>query len=108
MTADHEFDPADLLDQIVAASERLLDTTARLSDADVRAPSLLPGWSRGHVLTLSVPKTMSPYATCEYSLISPPSRSRRTILIKLSGAAVTGSLASGGRCWSVRCGLCRS
>jgi uncharacterized protein (TIGR03083 family) len=51
MTADHEFDPADVLDQIVAASERLLDTTARLSDADVRAPSLLPGWSRGHVLT---------------------------------------------------------
>src|SRR5258708_29681256 len=51
MTADHEFDPADVLDQIVAASERLFDTAARLSDADVRAPSLLPGWSRGHVLT---------------------------------------------------------
>jgi maleylpyruvate isomerase len=51
MTADHEFDPAGVLDQIAAASEHLFDTVARFSDADVRGPSLLPGWSRGHVLT---------------------------------------------------------
>jgi hypothetical protein len=49
--SDHEFDPADVLDQIVAASEHLLDTAAGFSDANVRGPSLLPGWSRGHVLT---------------------------------------------------------
>lgn len=33
------------------ATTRLLATAAGLSDADCRAPSLLPGWSRGHVLT---------------------------------------------------------
>ncbi|MCW2885289.1 MAG: maleylpyruvate isomerase [Streptosporangiaceae bacterium] len=32
-----------------AATERLLTTAARLSDEDMRAPSRLPGWSRGHV-----------------------------------------------------------
>ncbi|WBP91030.1 maleylpyruvate isomerase family mycothiol-dependent enzyme [Kitasatospora cathayae] len=45
------FDPAAELARIRAATDRLLRTAARLSDADVRAPSLLPGWSRGHVLT---------------------------------------------------------
>jgi maleylpyruvate isomerase len=39
------------LARIVAATDALLATAARLDDADVRAPSLLPGWSRGHVLT---------------------------------------------------------
>ncbi|MFI9324466.1 maleylpyruvate isomerase N-terminal domain-containing protein [Kitasatospora aureofaciens] len=34
-----------------AATGLLLRTAARLCDAGVRAPSLLPGWSRGHVLT---------------------------------------------------------
>lgn len=37
--------------QIDEATERLLDTVRRLSDDDVRQPSLLPGWTRGHVLT---------------------------------------------------------
>ena len=36
--------------EIAAATARLLDTAHTLSDADVRAPSGLPGWSRGHVL----------------------------------------------------------
>ena len=30
---------------------RLTDAVARLGDEDVRRPSLLPGWTRGHVLT---------------------------------------------------------
>jgi maleylpyruvate isomerase len=51
MTADQIFDPAVLLDRIAVASERLLATAAGFSDPDVRALSLLPGWSRGHVLT---------------------------------------------------------
>ncbi|MEV7393377.1 maleylpyruvate isomerase N-terminal domain-containing protein, partial [Streptomyces sp. NPDC091215] len=53
MTADDHtgFDPATTLDQINAATGHLLETAARFTDADVRAPSLLPGWSRGHVLT---------------------------------------------------------
>ncbi|MEU6967194.1 maleylpyruvate isomerase N-terminal domain-containing protein [Kitasatospora aureofaciens] len=45
------FDPAAELARIRAATGLLLRTAARLCDADVRAPSLLPGWSRGHVLT---------------------------------------------------------
>ena len=36
---------------ITAATRSLLATAERFGDADVRAPSLLPGWTRGHVLT---------------------------------------------------------
>ena len=32
------------------ATDRLLATVRTMSDADVTAPSLLPGWTRGHVL----------------------------------------------------------
>src|SRR6266550_7232301 len=39
------------LDRLAAATDRLLATAAALSDARAREPSLLPGWSRGHVLT---------------------------------------------------------
>ena len=34
----------------LAAHRRLDADLAELTDADVRAPSLLPGWTRGHVL----------------------------------------------------------
>ncbi|MFB4302656.1 maleylpyruvate isomerase family mycothiol-dependent enzyme [Actinomadura sp. NTSP31] len=36
---------------ITAATRDLLASAGRLGDADMRAPSLLPGWTRGHVLT---------------------------------------------------------
>nr|SBO98237.1 Maleylpyruvate isomerase, mycothiol-dependent [Nonomuraea gerenzanensis] len=36
--------------ELAAATNQLLATAASLSDADVAAPSLLPGWTRGHVL----------------------------------------------------------
>jgi maleylpyruvate isomerase len=39
------------LDETVVATARFLGTVADLTDEDVRAPSLLPGWSRGHVVT---------------------------------------------------------
>jgi maleylpyruvate isomerase len=39
------------LDRLAAATGRLLASAAALSDARAREPSLLPGWSRGHVLT---------------------------------------------------------
>ena len=39
------------LDRIAAATDRLLATAGTLSDAQMREPSLLPGWTRGHVLT---------------------------------------------------------
>ncbi|MEU7428588.1 maleylpyruvate isomerase family mycothiol-dependent enzyme [Streptomyces sp. NPDC040750] len=35
---------------VVGSGARLLRTAARLSDTAVRAPSALPGWTRGHVL----------------------------------------------------------
>ncbi|WP_083598495.1 maleylpyruvate isomerase family mycothiol-dependent enzyme [Actinomadura madurae] len=45
------FEPAVLLDRITTATEHLITTTDGLSDDDMRLPSLLPGWTRGHVLT---------------------------------------------------------
>ena len=45
------FEPRTVLGEITAATEQLLSTAAVFEDADVRQPSLLPGWSRGHVLT---------------------------------------------------------
>ncbi|MFI2200423.1 maleylpyruvate isomerase family mycothiol-dependent enzyme [Streptomyces sp. NPDC020192] len=50
-TARAGFDPAAVLAHIDAATEHLLRTAARFTDGDVRAPSMLPNWSRGHVLT---------------------------------------------------------
>lgn len=43
--------PEKELEQVRLATGRLLDSASSLSDADARGPSLLPGWSRGHVLT---------------------------------------------------------
>ena len=39
------------LDELAAATDRLLASVDRLAEADVRGPSLLPGWTRAHVLT---------------------------------------------------------
>src|SRR5947199_2888238 len=39
------------LDRLAAATDRVLATATALSEAQAREPSLLPGWSRGHVLT---------------------------------------------------------
>jgi maleylpyruvate isomerase len=39
------------LASIGAATDRLLATAAGLTDAQLREPSRLPGWTRGHVLT---------------------------------------------------------
>ncbi|HLK78839.1 MAG TPA: maleylpyruvate isomerase N-terminal domain-containing protein [Streptosporangiaceae bacterium] len=35
----------------------MMESAARLTDADCRCPSLLPGWSRGHVLAHWAPTT---------------------------------------------------
>jgi maleylpyruvate isomerase len=45
------WDPAPDSAEIEAATSRLLVTAKTLSDADVLAPSGLPGWTRGHVLS---------------------------------------------------------
>jgi len=39
------------LDRLAAATGRLLATATALSDAQAREASLLPGWTRGHVLS---------------------------------------------------------
>jgi maleylpyruvate isomerase len=52
MTASDEPEaPRARIDATAAATQRYLEALTILSDADVRAPSLLPGWSRGHVVT---------------------------------------------------------
>lgn len=43
--------PNDDVPRVVAAQERFNNRIAALVDADVRRPSLCPGWSVGHVLT---------------------------------------------------------
>jgi maleylpyruvate isomerase len=48
---DEHWDPAPDSAEIEAATSRLLVTAKTLSDADVLAPSGLPGWTRGHVLS---------------------------------------------------------
>lgn len=44
-------DPQTSLQQLQFATDELLRDIDGLTDADVRAPSPLPGWTRGHVLT---------------------------------------------------------
>src|SRR5260370_18500706 len=36
--------------ELDAATERMLATVAKLTDEDLRQPSALPGWTRGHVV----------------------------------------------------------
>jgi maleylpyruvate isomerase len=49
--ADPEAAAADLSAQLDAATRRLLQTSAAVTDAQARQPSRLSGWSRGHLLT---------------------------------------------------------
>jgi maleylpyruvate isomerase len=42
---------AQVLQELAAATDTLLAGIGGLTDADARAPSLLPGWTRGHVVT---------------------------------------------------------
>ncbi len=49
--ADPDAVAADLAARIDEATERLEQTAAKLTDDQARAPSRLPDWTRGHVLT---------------------------------------------------------
>ncbi|HEY2551231.1 MAG TPA: maleylpyruvate isomerase family mycothiol-dependent enzyme [Streptosporangiaceae bacterium] len=44
-------DPVALRERVADAHRRVLATATRITDIEVAGPSLLPGWSRGHVLT---------------------------------------------------------
>ena len=46
-----EPEPTETLARVVEATAHLLATAEQFDDAAVREPSLLPGWTRGHVLT---------------------------------------------------------
>jgi maleylpyruvate isomerase len=46
-----DFDPTATLTAVAGATDHLLETIADLTDDDMRAPSQLPDWTRGHVLT---------------------------------------------------------
>jgi maleylpyruvate isomerase len=50
MDPDVSSAPADSLSMIPDSTERVLADVRALTDADLRAPSGLPGWSRGHVV----------------------------------------------------------
>ena len=41
----------EVIDDLESGTERIVATLAALDDADLRAPSALPGWSRAHVAT---------------------------------------------------------
>ncbi|MFF5208723.1 maleylpyruvate isomerase family mycothiol-dependent enzyme [Streptosporangium sp. NPDC000396] len=43
-------DVAGIIGEITRSGDRLAGTLAALTDADMRAPSSLPGWTRGHVI----------------------------------------------------------
>jgi maleylpyruvate isomerase len=49
--ADPAAQAAELAGRVDAATQRLLQTAGHITDEQARAASLLPGWSRGHVLT---------------------------------------------------------
>lgn len=42
--------PVELLETVDAATQTLLAAVKALGDSDIATPSLLPGWTRGHVL----------------------------------------------------------
>ncbi|WP_020575310.1 maleylpyruvate isomerase family mycothiol-dependent enzyme [Actinopolymorpha alba] len=45
------FHPASVACSIQAATSQLMETAESLNEREVQAPSLLPGWTRAHVLT---------------------------------------------------------
>jgi maleylpyruvate isomerase len=45
-----EITPSALLAELHKAADVVAATAAKFTDADIKAPSALPGWSRGHVL----------------------------------------------------------
>ncbi|MBF6287829.1 maleylpyruvate isomerase family mycothiol-dependent enzyme [Nocardia cyriacigeorgica] len=50
MTSEPHVAALELLDTVTASTQRLLATIDSLDDAALKEPSLLPGWTRGHVL----------------------------------------------------------
>ena len=49
--ADSDATLSSALDEMAAVTDRLLESVDRMSPEAVQGPSLMPGWTRGHVLT---------------------------------------------------------
>jgi hypothetical protein len=49
--ADSDAALSSALDEMAAVTDRLLESVDRMSPEAVQGPSLMPGWTRGHVLT---------------------------------------------------------
>ena len=91
---------------MIAALTRLLPRHLRLHR--IVTPATLLAWHRRLIKkkwTLWVPEIMSPHATCEYSWIRPPSRSRRRTRKPVTSPGRC-TRPAGGSCCSVRCGRC--
>ncbi|MGW0250825.1 maleylpyruvate isomerase family mycothiol-dependent enzyme [Nocardia goodfellowii] len=50
MTSVDSAAPTDVIDQVAEGTARLLESVKGMREAEVGEPSLLPGWTRGHVL----------------------------------------------------------
>ncbi|MFC9893054.1 maleylpyruvate isomerase family mycothiol-dependent enzyme [Nocardia sp. NPDC127579] len=50
MTSADSAAPVDVIDQVAEGTARLLETIKGMSEREVGEPSVLPGWTRGHVL----------------------------------------------------------
>lgn len=80
-----------MLDQLDAAGQRVVRTVAGLDDEALRGPSLLPGWTRGHVLAHiarngdGIANMMRWARTGEVSLMY-PTRANRTFDIDAGSA----------------------
>jgi hypothetical protein len=76
---------------------------AVLTEVEEPTESLAPAAPEPGSICLWVPVIRSPHATCAYSWISPPRRSRRTTLPAGTTTADSPS-SSGGTCRKARCG----
>ena len=61
------------LERLTAATDQLLGEVSGLGEADVREPSLLPGWTRGHVLSHPGPQRRGRYPLLGWARIGIPS-----------------------------------
>jgi Transposase, Mutator family len=93
-----------LPDRLKQVAERRM-RQAYHAESALKAEGLLGELARELNKTLWVPVIVSRYATCEYSWIRPPRRSRRRTRILVTSASGW-TRPAGGLCCSARWGLC--
>ncbi len=98
----NERELAERLDDVALAEARLLNTVDSFGDEDLAAPSLLPRWTRGHVLAhvaLNAHSLVNLFEWARTGVATPqyPSREERDADIE---RCATRSLADGAADWS--------